>query len=251
MSDAAADPGAAVTTAFVMAYRPYVHRRLEELEIDAPEGIEEALDTGATWLEKALGALLALPYAEQTQSPLEMFRVMMVYPTEVLADAGLQPVERDDEVVAVLPGDVYDLAPASSQDLGEPAWEAHLAWGAAKAAGFAQPTVLAFGNNLMDNSRILAAAKAAGLPLAPTATAAAAGILVGQSTMRIVMAFVDLEHPEATEVLEALTDSGIKTIAYGPHIDEFALGAAKALGADAMPRSRFFRILGELLPEQS
>jgi hypothetical protein len=58
----------------------------------------------------------------------------MRFPTRALAEAGTPPVRRDPAAVAALPGDLYDLAPASSRPLGDAAWEAHMAWGAAKAA---------------------------------------------------------------------------------------------------------------------
>ena len=49
---------------------------------------------------------------------------------------------RDEVTVNALPGDRYGLAPASSRELGDEVWEAHLRWGAAKAAALTgdQPT---------------------------------------------------------------------------------------------------------------
>ena len=51
-------------------------------------------------------------------------------------DRLLRLIEAGTIAEAALPGDVYDLAPASTRDLGDEVWALHLAWGAAKAAAF-------------------------------------------------------------------------------------------------------------------
>lgn len=111
------------------AFRPYVSARLES----DVAGLEEAITAGEVWLKSELGWLLALPYAEQPRGPLEVFQEAIRFPTEAMRAAGIEPVVRDEVAVNALPGDIYDLAPASSRDLGEEVWEAHLRWGAAKA----------------------------------------------------------------------------------------------------------------------
>jgi hypothetical protein len=58
----------------------------------------------------------------------------MSFPTAYLLEQGCEPVTRDPVAVNALPGDVFDLAPASSAVLGEDVWRAHLQWGAEKAA---------------------------------------------------------------------------------------------------------------------
>jgi hypothetical protein len=80
-----------------------------------------------------LGSLLALPYAQQSRGPLEVFQEAIRFPTHAMQAAGIEPVVRDEVAINALPGDIYDLAPTSSRDLGEQVWEAHLRWGAAKA----------------------------------------------------------------------------------------------------------------------
>jgi hypothetical protein len=52
------------------------------------------------------------------------------------------------------------------------------------------------------------------------------------------LALVDLTIPGALEVIPQLT---CRVIAFGPHVQSDALDAAAAAGAEAMPRSRFFR----------
>lgn len=117
--------------ALVEAYPRYVSERLGE---QRPAGMEVALQRGRIWLETALGELLSQPFTEQRRGPLEVFQGAMRFPTEHLAAAGVEPASRDPVAESALPGDVYDLAPASSRDLGEEVWQVHLAWGATKAS---------------------------------------------------------------------------------------------------------------------
>lgn len=117
--------------ALVGAYPEHVRRRLAE---PYPPGIEEAVERGRRWLENALTDLLRQPFAEQRRGPLEVFQEAMRFPTEHLSSAGMQPPGRDPVAESALPGDIYDLAPASTRDMGEDVWQIHLAWGATKAA---------------------------------------------------------------------------------------------------------------------
>lgn len=117
---------------FTLAYRPYVEATLESRHID-PTQIADAITEGEAWLHQALTDLLDLPFAQQRRGPLEVFQEAMQFPTEALQALGVPPVARDEVTTNALPGDVYDLAPASSRDLGEALWQAHLTWGVRKA----------------------------------------------------------------------------------------------------------------------
>ena len=123
--------------ALVKAYVPYVRARVARLNLDIPPGFEAAIKEGRRWLETTLPDLLDRPFARQDRGPLELFQEALSFPTAALVRAGQRPVPRDEAVVAALPGDLFDLAPASSSDLGEQAWRAHLVWGATKAAALA------------------------------------------------------------------------------------------------------------------
>lgn len=125
--------------AFVDAYAPYVRARAARLGLDVPPGFDDAIEEGRSWLETALPDLLARPFARQDRGPLELFQEALRFPTTALEQAGHQAVPRDEAVIAALPGDLFDLAPASSSDLGENAWRSHLAWGATKAAALTKP----------------------------------------------------------------------------------------------------------------
>lgn len=130
---------AELVSALVAAYSPHVRNRVARLGLDVPPGLEDAVEEGRRWLETALPDLLGRPFASQDRGPLELFQEALRFPTAVLEQAGHQPMPRDELVTNALPGDLFDLAPASSHDLGESAWKAHLAWGASKAAVMTRP----------------------------------------------------------------------------------------------------------------
>lgn len=119
--------------ALVAAYPRYVVSRLSH----PPDGLDPALEEGRRWLGARLTELLSLPFSEQARGPLEVFQEAMIFPTRLLAEAGVATPRRDPVTAAALPGDVYDLAPASSRDLGEEVWRIHLLWGATKARAVA------------------------------------------------------------------------------------------------------------------
>ena len=225
--------------ALVAAYPGYVRERVGGVDV------EDAIAAGSAWLDEQLGELLDLPFGEQRWSPLELFQEAMRFPTEALTAAGVASVPRDPAVERALPGDVYGLAPASSQELGEEAWRAHLEWGAAKARAWAAPAVVVyFGNNLMDRTTI------AGATGAEVVSVSAAEQLPGEPLP--MAAVVDLTHPDSDAAIAALTGAGVRTVAFGPHVDDVALVRARSLGADdALPRSVFFRRLPELLPTRT
>lgn len=85
----------------------------------------------------AVRELLLTDLDEQRATPLALLRSATRYPTEVLAAAGVAPVDRDEFARRAFPGDVYALAPASFGDLDAdddgPVGELGLMWGAAKA----------------------------------------------------------------------------------------------------------------------
>jgi hypothetical protein len=239
--------GAHLLGAFSAAYRSTVVARLAAAGITPPRGFDGSLDRGGEWLRDELGSLLDLPYSEQQRSPLEVFQEAMRFPNEALAAAGVDPPERDATAAAALPGDRYHLAPASSQELGEEAWTAHMAWGAAKARAVSRPKVGLLSGDLMDRSRVEAAAGATGYEVAAWDDAAAV-VTAGRDRLPAV-AFVDLGHSDSDAVIRMLAEQRVRVIGFGPHVDEFALVRARALGAaEALPRSRFFKSIPDLLP---
>lgn len=77
--------------------------------------------------------LLATDVDRQRTGPLALLRDAVRFPTEVLASAGVPPVERDEFAQRAFPADVYGLAPASFGDVDPELTEPGLVWGAAKA----------------------------------------------------------------------------------------------------------------------
>jgi len=231
----------------VSAYRPYLATMLEVYGPGVAETAAAAVDEGVAWLDDALGALLSLPLRDQARGPLEVFQEAMGFPTEALLAAGVQQPRRDEVVAAALPGDLYGLAPASSQDLGEEVWAAHIAWGAAKARAF-RPSVALLSRDLMDRSKVEPVVIEAGFRLIVWRDASA----IDLDAERPVAAFVDLTHPDADGVVSAVAEAGTRVIGFGPHVDDMAMVRARTLGAaDALPRSVFFRSLSRLLPTQA
>lgn len=224
--------------ALVAAYRPYVESRLDDLGFPP---VPEAVAEGSTWLAVALSELLDQPAAEQRRSPLELFQEAMQFPTAALEAAGVPPVPRDPVSESALPGDIYDLAPASSQALGEGVWQVHLEWGASKAAAL-RPLAVLVTRNLMDGSKVEAAGASRGYRVATVRR-------VDAVPEQAVVVLVDLEHPDADEAVRSFSGQAARVVAYGPHVDDIAMVRAQALGADeVMPRSRFFKDLSAHFP---
>lgn len=94
---------------------------------------EEAAARAASEVAPEVRALLARDIDEQETTPLALLRSAVRYPTEILRQAGVPPVERDAFAEAAFPDDDYDLSPASFSDLDPGLGEVAIRWGAAKA----------------------------------------------------------------------------------------------------------------------
>ena len=224
------------------AYATYVVDRIRVQGIEIPATLEAALGEGEQWLSSTLEELLALPYAHQPRGPLEVFQEAMRFPTEALSAAGITVVRRDQGAAAALPGDLFNLAPASSRQINEAVWLAHLAWGADKAR-HVQPArrVVLLTANLMDRSRIEPAVARSG------ATLSRWNDLASSSDPKPDLVIVDLEHEEAMAALEWSVDRGVRVIAFGPHADRDRLERARRTGAAVEVRSAFFADLSRHL----
>jgi hypothetical protein len=77
--------------------------------------------------------LLGTDVDQQWTNPLAIVREAVVYPTAVLRDAGVAPIERDAMARQQFPDDDFDLTPARFADLDPALHEVSIAWGAAKA----------------------------------------------------------------------------------------------------------------------
>lgn len=95
---------------------------------------EETADRAAPDVLERLAALLRTDVDEQRTGPLAVLRSAVVYPTEVLAAAGIPEVARDDFEVRAFPADRYRLSPASFMDIDPALHEPGIVWGAWKAS---------------------------------------------------------------------------------------------------------------------
>ena len=81
----------------------------------------------------AVRTLVEADIDAQRTTPLALLRSAVRYPTRILQEAGVPPVERDPMQVRLLPDDLYDLSPASFADVDPALAEPGMVWGAAKA----------------------------------------------------------------------------------------------------------------------
>lgn len=242
MDDTARD----LMASMLLAFPGYVEGRLQELDLERPSSFDGALAAGAAWLSANLEDLLALPLHQQRRGPLEVFQEAMRFPTDALAGAGVPVVSRDPASVAALPGDLYSLAPASSRQLGEEVWTAHLTWGATKAQAMRMTRLVGLlSGNLMDRSRIGPLVDRSGAQLIVWTNHAAATHDAGGDPPDLILA--DLAAPGSLQAIEKWVQTGVRVIAYGPHVDREALRSARQAGAEqVLARSVFFEKLGEL-----
>jgi CheY-like chemotaxis protein len=103
-------------------------------------------------------------------------------------------------------------------------------------------------SDLMFSSRVLGAANALGLKLQLVAGNDVAGKL--SSECRLVLVDLSLPGLKLSEAIAAIRETApaAQIIAYGPHVDEQALAAAQAAGADlVLSRGQFDKQYAELL----
>lgn len=96
-------------------------------------------------------------------------------------------------------------------------------------------TVVAYVPDLMDRSKLAAAASGVTFVGRPAALVQAA------SEAEVVV--VDLDRPGVLDVLADVVATGARVVGFAAHVDASTLQVATARGCQAMPRSRFFRSL--------
>jgi uncharacterized membrane protein len=93
--------------------------------------------------------------------------------------------------------------------------------------------------DLMDRSKIGAAHPDA------VFVRSAAALAERCTTGAVTAVIVDLSRPDALAAIEVASAAGVGVTAFGSHVDEAMLAAARDAGAtDVVPRSRFFARLG-------
>lgn len=129
--------GAALASALEEVLAAWVVRSVRlRLSRDDPAVMEAAAVAGRRAVGDVAPRVRALVEADidaQATTPLALVRQAVRYPTEVLAAAGVPPVERDDFSRDRFPDDVYDLTPARLGDVDPRLHDLGIVWGAAKA----------------------------------------------------------------------------------------------------------------------
>jgi hypothetical protein len=105
----------------------------EPLPPEVDDATREAADSAVASVIEPLRSLLAEDVADQRSSPLEVLRGAVLFPTRVLAAAGVPEVRRDEQAERLFPDDPYDLTPGSFADVDPELHDPGLRWGAAKA----------------------------------------------------------------------------------------------------------------------
>ena len=237
---------------FVAALPAYLTARFSTYGYPLDRGSVESIDRATASLAAELGQELVLPFDEQRRSPLEIVRHVLTIPSDALAERGIPPVATSASVSVDGP---YGLAPGSSSDLGAAAHEAHLLWGAAKAAAFtgtvpavpSRPTVVVMVGSRSDREELVALVEAAGLRCeAVRNPGAVAGAIESGA---VVFALVDLDHRSARDALAQLTASSIATVAYGDSIDDLIETGLRAQGVrDVVERRRLMANPAAFIP---
>ena len=93
--------------------------------------------------------------------------------------------------------------------------------------------VVALTPDLGDRARIAS--------VVPGATFVGAAALLPRAADGADVVLVDLSRAGVLDVLADVVALGGRVVGFGPHVDGELLAAATAAGAEAVPRSRFFR----------
>ena len=97
-------------------------------------------------------------------------------------------------------------------------------------------TVFAYAPDLMDRSKITAAAEVVVVRRLSDVDAAAGDTVV-----------VDLSRPGVLDAVPEFVAAGARVIAFGSHVDREMLEAGRAAGAEVLARSAFFSRVGDYL----
>lgn len=244
-------------TALVAGFPDYVVANLERRLITVDKATVGAIQHGTSWLDAELEALFSLSAADQRQSPLELFRSALAFPTEALRRSGVPPVPRDRAAVDLFPDDLYDLAPGGSLQLGDEVRAAHIAWGAAKAEAMVgafgehadppgAPVVVLVAGGSPERAQIQEAVTAAGFDVEVIRNP---GALEVEPAQRPALVFVDLAFGIADDAIRHFAARSVRVIAYGKDVDDLGMVRASSLGAHrVVDQSRLVATIDEYLP---
>jgi hypothetical protein len=232
-----------IRNAFVDAYPRYVASVLAARGVEVDNVVADAIIEGVAVLDGLLTTLGATAPADQTASPLELFREALRPIDRVLALRGASQPPPGSGATRIAPWDRYALSPGSSQVLGERAREAHIAWGLEKAQAVAR---------YVDSTR----GPAVGLlcPIDDRALLVAEAEALGYRTIvmpaeaEITVAIVCAEERDAPDVVRDLSQR-VRVVVYGRSIDDLDQVRFASLGATAVvPAQALFGRIDEYIP---
>lgn len=249
---------ATVVEAFVAAFPGYLAERLSAAGIEAD--VSEAARQGEEWLRGELGQWQRSAPGTERRGPLQIFQTAFAFPTAALEAEGVAPVRRDPGAESALPGDTYALAPASSREIGEEAWRAHVAWGVAKAklvadvvpAAAPQSTISIAVVTMEQADRASVHLVAAGRGVAVHHWRNPGAIQAGLEAEIPRWSVVDAGHAASDEAVRALADAGSRVAVYLEEPDDIATARWMSLGAGTvLPRQKLVAVLESWLPLQA
>lgn len=258
MTDSSNLPDETLSAAFVRAFPGYLAEKVGGFGVELTPKLVARISVATAGLETSLADLLAVPPAEQEQSPLELVRTATLPVTRLLSEAGVPQPKRDADEVEIHPEDLYGLYPATSRDLGEQAWQAHMRWGiekarlvaglvpAADAPAAPMPTVALFGLSPERRDAVTSAVQDRGYASLVWRNPAALADGIGKKPTVVL---VDLGHPSAHDAVRQLVAARIRVVAVGDRIDDFTTAGVLALGVEAaVDLDRLLDRIPSLLP---
>lgn len=61
------------------------------------------------------------------------------------------------------------------------------------------------------------------------------------------LVLIDLSRPGVADVLDVVVEAATRVIGFAPHVDDQVIALAVASGVESLPRSVFFRRIGQIL----
>lgn len=227
--------------AMVAAFPDYVTSVFAERGYPLDRHAVETIEHAAVALDWALSEELSLPFRRQRRGPLELFQSAARTTAQVLEEAGIAPLQSSGRMGEI---DPYGLVPGSSSALGTEVHEAHLAWGAAKAAAFVEthhPTAkgkvtLVLAGDRSERAALVDALGSSGVVCVSVRNPAGVSDALDESI--VLGAVVDLDHRSGREVIRSLLGAGVPTVAFGDGIDDLTETGLRAQGVRTVVERR-------------
>lgn len=236
----------ALRVAMVDAYPTYVASILVTRHVQMTDVIADSIVEGTHVLDALMATLEETPAPLQRHSPLELFREALRPVTKALAVEHVPVAVRDPEQTALLPWDLFGLAPASTSAIGDAVHEAHLAWGVAKAASLGaigrpatpQRPLVWFVCREGDTEAVVAEGERVGYRMLPA-----------PQWDRPVAVLIDLDVEDSMELLGLAVHDDHRVVVYDDAITDLRQPGLRAAGVwKIASRDDVLHRLGTILP---